>query len=255
MKDLTIIYYTANYLDETNPYFLENTKKQLVKAIGDLPLIVVSQKPVKPFEGYSGDLSNIVVGDIGRSHLNIYRQILWGAEKAKTKYVAMAEDDILYSWEHFHSPEIEKSFQTVGDVLLYDMMKVSLFTWTKPPMFSFRTKRKVVNHLIAPTKLLVDLLKERFLRVEELLSQGRTLDSIIKYWADPGRSEKQLGVTQRPTFEFYSSNPGIVFSHPDAYGYLSQGSRKRLGDLRIIELYGWGRAEDVMKLWGDKPTK
>src|SRR5574337_272588 len=100
-KDLTIIYYTSNWLDTHNPYFLANTKKQLLKAIGDLPLISVSQKPIALGK-------NICVGDIGRSHLNIYRQILIGAKAAKTKYVALAEDDILYSWEHFHEHLPEK---------------------------------------------------------------------------------------------------------------------------------------------------
>jgi hypothetical protein len=249
MKDLTIVYYTANYLDKTNPYFLENTKKQLVKAIGDLPLIVVSQKPVKPFEGYSGDFSNIVVGDIGRSHLNIYRQILWGAEKAKTKYVAMAEDDILYSESHFHSRQIETEAINNPDTFLYDMNKVSLFTWTKPPMFSFRSKRKVVNQLIAPTKMLVESLRERFDRVEELKRKGKTEEQIIKCFGDPGRYENLLGVTPRKSFEFYSQSPSIVFSHEHAFGYLSQGSKKRLGDIRIVELADWGRAEDILKLY------
>ena len=45
-NDLTVVYYTSNWLDTNNPYFLENTKKQLLTAIGDLPLISVSQKPM-----------------------------------------------------------------------------------------------------------------------------------------------------------------------------------------------------------------
>jgi hypothetical protein len=65
------------------------------------------------------------MGDIGRSHLNIYRQILEGCKAATTKYVAMAEDDILYSESHFHSGQIAKEFESHGDVMLYDMNKVS----------------------------------------------------------------------------------------------------------------------------------
>lgn len=249
MKDLTIVYYTSNYLDEHNPYFLENTKRQLVKAIGDLPLIVVSQKPVEAFVGHCGDFTNLVVGDIGRSHLNIYRQIMWGAEKANTKYVAMAEDDIFYSESHFHSRQIETEFNAQGDVFLYDMNKVSLFTWTKPPMFSFRSKRKVVNQLIAPRDMLVEAMHERFDRVDELKHQGKTEEQIIKYFGDPGRYEKLLGVTERKSFEFYSQSPSIVLSHEHAFGYLTQGNRKRIGDIRIVELADWGRAEDMIKLY------
>jgi len=98
MEDLTVIYYTSNYLEEKNPYFLENTKKQLLKAIGNIPLITVSQKPTI----IGNNCTNICLGDIGRSHLNIYWQILQGCKAAKTKWVAMAEDDILYSEQHFN---------------------------------------------------------------------------------------------------------------------------------------------------------
>ncbi len=244
-NNLTVIYYTSNYLEKKNPYFVENTKKQLIKAIDGLPLISVSQEPMQFGK-------NICMGDIGRSHLNIYRQILEGCKAATTEFVAMAEDDVLYSWEHFHS-DLPK-----GDEFLYDMNKVSLFTWIKPALFSFRTKRKVVNHLIAPTKMLIEALEERFSRLkllESLLKESHPdiknpEETLIKYWGDPGRYEDILGVTVRKTKEFYSTSPGIVFSHEFAYGYEhGLGKKKRLGDIRIIELDRWGRAEDILKLF------
>lgn len=241
MNDLTIIYYTSNFLEKTNPFFLKNTTKQLVKAIGDLPIITVSQKPTT----VGDNCKNIVLGDIGRSHLNIYKQILIGTKEAKTKYVAMAEDDILYSWEHFHS-----RLPKADDRFLYDMNKVSLFTWTKEPVYSYRHNRMVVNQLIAPRDLLVEAMEERFERIEYLTkSTGKPVDAFLKYWGDPGRYERLLGVTPRKTDTFMCTNPSIVFSHENAFGYLSQGKKKRLGDLRIIELPQWGRAEEVMKLF------
>lgn len=233
MNELTIVYYTSNYLETANPYFLNNTKKQLLRAVDGLPIVIVSQKPTL----FGDNSTNVVMGDIGRSHLNIYRQILEGCRHAKTKYVAMAEDDILYSWEHFHS-EVPKA-----DYFLYDMNKLSLFTWTKPPVYSFRHNRMVVNQLIAPRKLLIDALEERFNRYPD----ESKVD--LRVWGDPGRYERQLGVTIRPTDTFMCTCPSIVFSHKDAYGYLTQGKRKRLGDLRILEIPFWGRAEDVLKLY------
>jgi hypothetical protein len=257
MIDLTIIYYTSNWLDEHNPYFLENTKKQLLKAADGLPIVIVSQKPMGNWlskwdvlQYKKGDPVTVLnMGNIGRSHLNIYRQILEGCKLAKTKYVAMAEDDILYSESHFHSGQIAKEFESHGDVMLYDMNKVSLFTWTDPPMFSFRSKRKVVNQLIAPREMLVKALEERFARLEELYKQGWTEEKAIKFWGDLGRYEEILGVTPQPTVEFYSQVPSIVFSHPEAFGYLNQGKKKRLGDIRIIELYDWGTASDILALY------
>jgi hypothetical protein len=231
-NNLTVVYYTANWLDDHNPYFLENTKKQLLKAIGDLPLISVSQKPI-------AFGTNVCVGDIGRSHLNVYRQILAGCKAAKTKYVAMAEDDILYSYEHFHSyvPELDR--------FAYDMSKWSIFTWTNPPLFSFRNNRKVVNSLIAKRDMLVSAMEERFDKFKGVKDE----DIPISHWGDPGRYERDLGVTVRESEEFYTIVPNIVFSHPEAFGYLSRGERKKLGDIRAIEIPYWGRASDILKLY------
>jgi len=247
--DITVIYYTSNYLEEKNPYFLKNTEDQLVKAAGELPLVVVSQKPTV-INGWKGEQTNVNLGNIGRSHLNIYRQILEGCKVAKTDFVAMAEDDILYSKEHFHPQEYVKEWK--NDTFYYDMAKLSILTWYKPPIFSFRTKRRVVNQLIAPRQMLIDSMEERFKRVEELL-KVTTLDKIIKYWGDPGRYENILGVTVRKAEEFYSWVPSVVFSHEYAYGYeFNQGKKKKQGDIRIVEMLDWGRASDVMKLY--EPT-
>lgn len=235
--DLTVIYYTCNYLEKENPVFLANCQHYLLKAIGELPLISVSQKPMDFGK-------NICVGDIGRSHLNIYRQILAGCKAATTKYVAMAEDDILYSYAHFHTLVPHR------DYFLYDMAKLSLFTWSKPMVFSFRTRRRVINHLIAPRKMLIDALEERFARLEELKKAGKSEDQIIHHWGDPGRYENYLGVTVRETQEEYFGIPSIVFTHPKAYGYeFNHGQRKRLGDIQIVEEPHWGRAEKIVQLY------
>jgi hypothetical protein len=247
--NITIVYYTSNFLETANPYFLRNTSEQLVKAADGLPIIIVSQKPIfflAQISDIKEDSTNIVVGEkegiVGRSHLNIYRQILIGAKAAKTKYVALAEDDILYSFEHFHDSVPE------DNRFLYDMNKVSLFSWSKPPIFSFRHNRKVINQLIAPRELLIEALEERFKRVEELL-KTEPEEQIIKRWGDLTRYEERLGVTVRKADTFMSTCPSIVFSHEFAFGYLNQGQRKALGDLRIVELAKWGRADQIIKLY------
>jgi len=251
--DLGIIYYTSNWLDKTNPFFLENTKKQLRKAIGNFPLVVVSHKPVEKFN--DGNFTNIVAGKDfelyreGRHHLNIYWQMLVGAKNLNTKYIALAEDDILYSESHFNSNQIHRDLENRPNTCIYDFNKVSIFTWTKIPMFSFRSKRKVVNQLLCNRLYFIEALEERFRRVEELLEKGTLEGKILKFFGDIGRYEKQLGVKVRNTYEAYSQSPSIVFSHPEAFGYLNQGSRKKLGDIRIIELYDWGTASKILKLW------
>lgn len=104
MNDLTLIYYTSN----TNPeYFAGNVRNHLLQVTeGKIPIISVSQKPI--------DLGkNICAGEIGRSLYNLYRQVYTGALEAKTKYVALCEDDTLYNMEHFrHRPPERMSSAT-----------------------------------------------------------------------------------------------------------------------------------------------
>ena len=93
---LTVIYYTSNREDEN---FERKIRARLLKTIGDIPLISVSQKPIKFGK-------NICVGDVGVSNQNAFRQLQIGAMEAKTPFVASAEADCLYPREYFeHIPE------------------------------------------------------------------------------------------------------------------------------------------------------
>jgi len=92
LKDkLTVIYYTSNREDEA---FENKIKAKLLKTIGDIPLISVSQKPIDFGK-------NICVGDIGVSNQNTFRQFQLGAMHAKTPFVVAAEADCLYPKEYF----------------------------------------------------------------------------------------------------------------------------------------------------------
>jgi len=233
---LTIIYYTSNYLDDHNPYFVANTKRFLMSAIGDTPLISVSHKPMD--FGH-----NICVGDIGRSNRNIYWQILQGCKEAKTKYVAMAEDDVLYMSQHF----VDRPSK--DDTLLYDMNKWSIFTWSKPMVFSWR-HRMIIFTLICTRDLLVESLEERLAKYPAYDNQ---------FCGEPGRYDRKLGVKVIPTEEGWGGRPMVVFSHPHALGFVSTpygragpvGENKGLGPLRGTELIPFGTAHQVMKLYDE----
>jgi len=230
VADLTAIFYTSNHMEG---HFIDKVKEQLLRALGDYPLVSVSQKPM-----HFGE--NICVGDIGRSHLNIYRQILIGCKAATTKYVAMTEDDILYSGAHFREKRPDPGY------LLYDMFKWSIFTWSRTPIFSLR-RRLVVNHLIAEREFLIEALQERFDKYNCLEFASDESKVNLSYWGDPGRYENHLGVTVRPTQEFYATVPGVVFSHPGAFGYTTRGEKKKLADERAQEIPHWGTAENMLK--------
>ena len=165
MNDISVVYYSANTIPDK---FYQHTKDALLKAIGDTPLISVSQKPM--------DLGkNICIGEIGQSVLNIYRQLLIGAKEATTKYIATAEDDTLYSESHF-------KYRPTEGVFAYNENRWSIFTWSKPPIFSNKN-RLTLNVMIAERDLLIEALEERFKKYPD------ESDPRIKYWGEFGRYE------------------------------------------------------------------
>jgi hypothetical protein len=224
--DLTVVYYSSNYLEDHNPWFVENTKRLLKETILDTPLISVSQKPM--------DFgTNICVGEIGRSNRNLYWQILQGAKAATTKWIATAEDDIIYSPDHFE-------YRPKEDVMAYEMNKWSFFTWSDPLVFSWR-RRKIINSIICTKELFVNAMEERLLKHPKYLSE--------EHCGEPGRYDKELGVKEIKTEEYYCSYPIVVYSHEDACGYITRGPNKELGPVRANELVGIGTTHHVMELY------
>lgn len=227
-NNLTIVYYTANFISKK---FMQNIQKQLVKVAGGLPIVSVSQKPINFGE-------NICVGSIGRTHINIWREAYIGAKEAKTKYIALAEDDVLYSPGYFtcHTP-------TPG-VFAYNQNVWRLYTWVKPAIFSYLDIVNM-NGLICERDFFVEAMEERFTKWPD--------DSKInlEYWGEPGKYEDEEGldVTVRETEEFWSPISNIAFSHETALSFLHLGKRKKLGFLQSYEVPYWGRAEEIMKLY------
>lgn len=225
MKNLTIIFYTANVIPEE---FASKLRKNLWKVRKDLPIISVSHQPMDFGE-------NIFMGNMGRSHLNIYRQALIGAKKATTKYIALAEDDVLYAPDHFHC------YRPEPGIFAYNMNVWSLYTW-QPDIFSYKDRINL-SGLICERELFIEAMEERFKR------WPFDNQTPIRNWAEPGKYEKNLSVTIREKEEFYSDIANIAFSHPTALSYLHLGTRKRLGKLRATALPHWGSAEEIKNLY------
>lgn len=87
----TIIYYTSN---REHPTLEQKVQENLLKNCGGLPIISVSQKPIKLGK-------NICVGDVGASGFNMFRQVQIACENAKTEFVISAEADCLYPPDYF----------------------------------------------------------------------------------------------------------------------------------------------------------
>ena len=223
--DLTIIHYTANVISD---HFAKNVQGQLLKAAAGRPLISVSKKPM--------DFGrNICVGNTPRNHVNTYRQATIGAKEAKTKYIAMTEDDILYCSEHFrHRPK--------PGVFAYNIGVWGIYTWNDPPIFSWKGRRNL-HSLICERDLFIEAMEERFAMYPS------DEDVPPESWAEPGKYERSLGITIRQTEEFYSNPALVFFSHEQALAFGNLGTKKKLGELRAIEIPYWGTAKEVMKIY------
>lgn len=233
MHDLTVIYYTANAI---SAYFMTNTQKYLLAAIGDTPVISVSfEKTV-----FGPNCINYCIGEQPRSGYTLYKQVLFGATHAQTKYVAMAEDDMLYAPEHFtHRPPDDETFS-------YNVNKWSIFSWVKPAIFSYRV-RKSMSSLITTRDALVKTLEERYAKYPTIESINPNVYKL--YWAEPGRFEHHLGITPLKTEEYSSSAPNIIFSTSEALGFQDLGVRKAHSKIRADRVEPWGTAEEVLKLY------
>jgi hypothetical protein len=217
VKDLTILYYTANHIPDT---FAHNVRKDLAQVIdGRIPVISISQKRIN-----FG--SNICIGDIGRCAYNVYFQILIGAELADTEFVACCEDDTLYSWEHFCT-------RPLVDTFYYNKNRWILEGWGA---YRWRNRTTMCG-CIAPTKLLVENLRKRF----ELFPTAESANGIP--FGEPGRSEQHLRMELPKLHYFTTDTPIVTFNHD--FG-LARPRRRNPSDTIVKSLEPWG---DAAELW------
>lgn len=144
-QDLTVIYLTASLIPQS---FANYQRKILLEAIGDTPIISVSRKPL--------NFGINIIDDGDKNISNIYYQMLRAAKVATSEFIAVAEDDTLYPKEHF------SFFRPDKDTFAYNMNRLALFTWD--PIYSWRDGKSNCA-LIAPRKLVISALKERFKKI------------------------------------------------------------------------------------------
>ena len=231
-KDATCLYYTAN---KNSKYFINNTQECLLKAVGETPIISVSFK-----SAIIGDnCTNIVIGERERSVYQMYQQVLIGAKEAKTEFVFLCEDDMLYHPTHF-------DYRPEGDVFAYNINKWSIFSWVEPSFFSYRL-RKLMNSLIVRREALIKNLEERYAKYP--VYDKIEFEKIRKYWGEPGKYENHLGINTIETEEYKSEYPNVMFSTPEALGFEGLGKRKAHSSIRVNEVASWGTAESILKLY------
>lgn len=227
MGDLTIIFITAN---EMPPNWTTHQINVLVEAANGLQIISISRKPMNLGV-------NIIDNEPKKSYWNIYMQLLAGAIVAKTKYVAMAEDDVLYTKEHF------SEFRPADDEVSYDRSRWSLFAWESPPMYCLRNRISNCS-LIAPRDYLIEALTER----KNKHPNGFYNDALV---GEVGRKmvEKNLGVSQRNMSEWYCTNPIVQLNHINGTDDRQKTKWKKHGQIKAWDIPFWGKAKEIVKIY------
>jgi len=220
IKDLSVIYYTCNHIQG---YFADNIRDRLLKVCEGIPIISVSHRPLNFGK-------NICVGDIGISTYNIYKQILIGAKEADTKFLAMAEDDCIYTLSHFsHRPLDDETFS-------YNTNRWNL----DPSGVYFHRVRAGMCMCIAPREFLIKTLESRFDKFPTILPKEE-----LRGWGEPGRDRPNKMLHEDIKLElFESAVPTICFNHYTGLG----GRRRMMGKDTVVEkLDPWGNASDLWK--------
>jgi hypothetical protein len=217
--DITIIYITASEMPER---WIKFQVGHLLKATEGMPIISVSRQPM--------ELGTNLIDSEPKSYWNIYMQMLRAAKLARTPYVAMAEDDTLYTKEHF------TEYRPPLDTVSYDRSRWSLFTWDN----IYCVRQRISNcSLIAPTALLIEALEER----KAKYPNGN------EYVGEVGRAkvDKKLGVSPRRCAEWYCNNPIVQLNHPDGTDKTQKIRWKKHGQIKAYDIPHWGKPTLILK--------
>lgn len=240
----TVIYLTDNVLDDKINALC---KSNILKSIGNLPLISVSHKPI--------DFgTNICVGVLERNSLTINLQMMRALEIVKTKYIAIAEHDCLYTPEHF-------SFTPPDDNIFWyneNVWMLQLYSETHPEtigMFSIFPKRKANSQLIVETKLMIEATQ---LRIDIMsdpawmakypsgrIGEAGQMDYNHAMRLARGSSVSHIREMLKEYIAKYNGEtwksklPNIDIRHKDNF------TKNRRGRKRRFELPFWGKMEDI----------
>lgn len=212
--DTTIIYYTDGSVSDV---IGDLVRKYISKA--KQPIISVSQQPL--------DFgTNICVGKIGRSWKSIQSQIMVGLLSAKTKYIALAEHDMLYPEGYFDwIPPRDDTFYYNKNRVFAVAKKGSQYGMYIPHVEAHPNS----SQLICNRKLFIGATIRRIYM----------LDSGVKKregWCEPGFNWKGEKYDW-----WYNDKPTVDILHNDNFT-VRYGTYK---EEPVWEVDGWGRFEDI----------
>jgi len=217
MLDTTLIYYSSN---REKPEFEERIRNEIIKNSGGLPIISVTQKPIDFGE-------NILVGDVGASGFNMFRQVQIACRKATTRFVTSIEADCVYPPDYF-TWEPPKDNVCYRDKNLYVMGQHRKYFYYKP---WGATHAQIVN-------------REFYLNRLDFLFQGEPEWSIEqKNFPKEKTRHHQEDIFRSKDFEFYETeNPVVQIK-------TSQSMRNYTASVRepVYVLPFWGCGGDFRK--------
>ncbi len=173
MNDVTVLYYSAS---SQRPEFESKIRADLIKKIGGLPLISVTQEPLSDFG------ENICVGKHLNCYHNEFRQILIGLEKVKTTYIIVAEADCLYPPEYF-------SFKPLEPDHCYRHGNVWVL---KDSKYLFKGKSHCAQ--LVDTKMWLNKITKSFEGMPEWSEDGKKIDNIFQ----PAEEKGCVWITDNP---------------------------------------------------------
>jgi len=225
IDDLTIIYLTANEMPE---HWCRYQIAHLVNAADGCPIISISREPI--------DLGTNLIDKEPKSYWNIYMQLLRGCHAAKTPFVAVAEDDVLYTRAHFGE------FRPPMTAVAYDRSRWSLFVWDKKPMYCLRQRLSNCS-LIAPRELLLNALETR----KRTWPNGAPQHLV----GEVGRAKvhQRMNEPVVQCVEWYSYGPIVQLNHSNGTEDAQRRNFKRHGQLRAYDIPNWGKARDLVAIY------
>ncbi len=226
MSDLTLLLATANQINEETAKKIRNYVLEVTE--NKYPVISVSQKPIDFGK-------NICVGEIGVNKYNEYKQILVGLNEVKTKYVAVIDDDTLYTPEHFLNRPADDTF--IYETNYWFAQEELDYFWRVDDV----GKRGGMWGCIANTGTLKKNLTKRFeaYPVNPFISEkGEVLRHTGIMWGEPGVHDAQFGA-KGEIMRIYSERPCVIFIHSKSMGYTQLS--------RFYRRYGWPTEENKTK--------
>lgn len=228
--DLTIIFLTTNRVPEKWAKF---HKERLLEAAWKYPIISISCKPV--------DIWTNIIQSEPLSKSNIFYQMLRWVRMVKTKYVAIAEDDTLYTKEHFDYRPRENEFA-------YNQHKWSLYTWN--PVYNLKNFLKTNAVMICETKLALEALEERFVKYPHDM-ENMPIGMCWELWC----YEDGLWITPRKAVWFKTDEPVVQLDHDFFTPYNKEKEttehrhQKELGTIQAYDIPIWWRSGELIKMF------